>query len=366
MVPDVVARQMAVWHEISRKGHDLHVIGNIAESSPWLENETLEWTELQIIKPRRVKEPQTWWWLPGLDKTLEELHPDIVHVWGEAWSLSVLQSRKASSPVVAHGCDNLFTFGGTIERMARLGFARANLRRLAGYASWNRAGADLARRFGLPEDRPTLVACPALWDPAPFKAAAAQRHTHRQRFGFGDEVVVGFVGWLGPEKGVSWLIEAFGKIGVRAQLSIFGAGPELANLRRLAESLNVNAQFRGAVPLRDIPTVMAALDLLVVPSLSMPAWQEQWGRVVGEAMLAGTPVIASSSGSLPEVVGQGGIVVQEGDVDALGSAIQRLVTDEVSRRAAAACAAAWANDRFDPGKEADRIISFWHQILQSG
>lgn len=58
---------------------------------------------------------------------------------------------------------------------------------------------------------------------------------------------------------------------------------------------------------------MAALEVLVLPSLTVHDWAEQFGRVIVEAMFAGTAVIASSSGSIPEVVADAGILVPEAD-----------------------------------------------------
>jgi GT2 family glycosyltransferase len=66
------------------------------------------------------------------------------------------------------------------------------------------------------------------------------------------------------------------------------------------------------------------MDVLAVPSLTTPGWVEQFGRVVVEAMAAGVPVVASASGALPDVVGDGGVLVPEGEPAALGKALLRV------------------------------------------
>jgi glycosyltransferase involved in cell wall biosynthesis len=76
---------------------------------------------------------------------------------------------------------------------------------------------------------------------------------------------------------------------------------------------------------------MAALDLLVVPSRSMPSCAEQFGLVVVEAMACGTPVIATDSGSLPETVGDAALLVPERDVNALSRSILKLANSAADR-----------------------------------
>ncbi|MFQ3664330.1 MAG: glycosyltransferase, partial [Chloroflexaceae bacterium] len=68
------------------------------------------------------------------------------------------------------------------------------------------------------------------------------------------------------------------------------------------------------------------------PSRTTPTWKEQFGRVLIEAMSCGVPVIGSSSGEIPHVIGEGGLTYPEGDVSALSAAIARLVADPAARR----------------------------------
>jgi glycosyltransferase involved in cell wall biosynthesis len=73
-----------------------------------------------------------------------------------------------------------------------------------------------------------------------------------------------------------------------------------------------------------------------VPSLETPGWIEQFGRVAVEAMAAGTPVVASDSGSLAEVVGDAGILVPPGNPAALAAALARLAESPGERNRLAA------------------------------
>src|SRR5207245_2798836 len=87
----------------------------------------------------------------------------------------------------------------------------------------------------------------------------------------------------------------------------------------------------GYVHQRDLPSLYREFDVLAVPSLTTPTWIEQFGRVAVEAMATGIPVVASDSGSLPEVIGDGGLLVPPGDPRALAAALDRLAGDPAER-----------------------------------
>src|SRR5256885_3578871 len=74
------------------------------------------------------------------------------------------------------------------------------------------------------------------------------------------------------------------------------------------------------------------MDIVVVPVVAiLPVHREQFGRVLVEAMAAGTPVVGSSSGAIPEVIGDAGLVVPEGDPSALAEALDRLLGNPALR-----------------------------------
>ena len=73
--------------------------------------------------------------------------------------------------------------------------------------------------------------------------------------------------------------------------------------------------------------VLPGLDVLAVPSAHTAGWVEQFGRVAVEAMAEGTPVVASDSGALPDVVGGAGVLVAPGEVEPLRTALARLLGD---------------------------------------
>jgi glycosyltransferase involved in cell wall biosynthesis len=147
---------------------------------------------------------------------------------------------------------------------------------------------------------------------------------------------VGFVGRLEPYKGGEIAIEAFARTStaVDATLEFVGSGSQESALRACAERLGLGSRvvFRGAIPQNDALDRIASYDALVVPSLTTAKWKEQFGRVAAQAMAAGTVVIASDSGALPDVVGDSGELVREGSVDDLADKLG-CVLREPQRRA---------------------------------
>src|SRR5690606_35606391 len=88
--------------------------------------------------------------------------------------------------------------------------------------------------------------------------------------------------------------------------------------------LDGRVRFVGSASQEQLPGLLRDLDVLAVPSLTTAGWVEQFGRVVVEAMAAGVPVVTSDSGALPDVVGDAGVLVPEGDPVALGEALLRV------------------------------------------
>jgi glycosyltransferase involved in cell wall biosynthesis len=143
-------------------------------------------------------------------------------------------------------------------------------------------------------------------------------------------LLIGAVGRLEPVKGFTHFIEAAQRVAAelpQARFILAGDGSQRATLERQAAPLGARFQFLGLR--HDIPSLMAAFDILVVPSLN-----EGMGRVLLEAGAAGTPAVASRVGGIPDVVddGETGLLVPPKDAGALADAVLELAAQPERRR----------------------------------
>jgi glycosyltransferase involved in cell wall biosynthesis len=143
-----------------------------------------------------------------------------------------------------------------------------------------------------------------------------------------------FVGTLEPRKNVGFLLDVFERLiargrrpnGSTPRLRIAGgASPDAREwIDRMSRSpLASHVDYLGYTAHEDRERLFAGARVLVLPSLD-----EGFGLPVLEAMSAGVPVIASNRGSLPEVVGDGGIVLDPNDRESWVTAIERLIDDD--------------------------------------
>ncbi len=198
-------------------------------------------------------------------------------------------------------------------------------------ARMHRRGARLAGR--------ALVPAPA----APA-ASAAEIAAVRQEFAGQEargesgarEIVLG-VGRLATQKGFGTLIRAaewWQRRPVVPLVIIAGDGPLDAELRRQAGTAGVAIRFLG--PRRDVPALLGAADVVVVPS----TWEGQ-PLIVQEALRAGRPLVATRVGGMADLTGDNGaVLVPPGDPVALATAVTRILDDpEAAARLAAAARA---------------------------
>jgi glycosyltransferase involved in cell wall biosynthesis len=153
---------------------------------------------------------------------------------------------------------------------------------------------------------------------------AAERDRLRQQLNLSNRFVVGNFSRLSPWKGQHVLIEALSQCptNVCALLvgdALFGEDDYVAKLHQLAKTLGLEDRVQFLGFRHDIPQLMAACDLVAHTS-TVP---EPFGRVIVEAMLCGTPVIASAAGGAQELLenGRTGWLCPSGDVHSLAELI---------------------------------------------
>jgi glycosyltransferase involved in cell wall biosynthesis len=214
---------------------------------------------------------------------------------------------------------------------------------------------------GVAADRMTV--CPPGIDLDHFAAGSAPpRVTHR----------ILSAGRLVWEKGHQDVLRAFaalraGLAGPRrddVELLVVGDGPERGRLQRYARELGIAdaVEFRPTVPYDDMPSLYASASALVLASLPTRTWEEQFGMVLVEALAARTPVIACSSGAIPEVLGGEGTLVYPGDW--LGLA--RALNDRLSGPPAARADVDRERlQRFSSAAAAERLRAIYGDLLDS-
>jgi glycosyltransferase involved in cell wall biosynthesis len=138
---------------------------------------------------------------------------------------------------------------------------------------------------------------------------------------------------LVSEKGVDLLLRAAARLPGIWRVQIAGEGPARRELEKLAYDLNIQERvyFDGVIASSQMPAYLRQLDVLVLPSRTLPNWKEQFGRILVEAMACGVPVIGSDSGEIPNVIGDAGLIFPEDNIDALYNHLLTLLKDETLR-----------------------------------
>jgi glycosyltransferase involved in cell wall biosynthesis len=177
-----------------------------------------------------------------------------------------------------------------------------------------------------------------------------------------DGPVIGFLGRLVPEKGIHVLLEAFRSIqkATGASLLCIGSGP-LATLCRNTPGVVVAEGLQHA----EVPAYLAAVDVLVLPSITTKFWREQFGRALIEAMACEIPVVGSDSGEIPNLIREtgGGLVVREGDPSDLAVAILRLLQDSLLYRNLARRGREGVLRRYSLEAVSVRLEDIFHQLI---
>jgi glycosyltransferase involved in cell wall biosynthesis len=264
-------------------------------------------------------------WYPGLKRLLGEFKPDVIDLWEEPWGL-----------VSAHACRLRNRF---LPRARIISETEQNLNRrlplpFEKLRSFTLKNADWV--IGRSEQAVQVTRQKGYTGPAsvvpnavdadlfhPMDRQACRRELELDGF------VVGYVGRLVERKGLIDAVDAISRCPEGVNLLLVGSGPQQVELEARARELGAShrVRFIPGMALEQVPRVINALDVMVLPSRTVPTWKEQFGRVIIEAHACGVPVIGSDSGAIPEVIGPGGMTFPEGQPAALAEAIGALAAD---------------------------------------
>lgn len=180
-----------------------------------------------------------------------------------------------------------------------------------------------------------------------------------------DPYAIGFAGRFTAEKGVGVLLDAFDIVVSRrpqARLILVGDGPERAAIERRIAAAGQEARIEvtGWLPRQQADDRLATVAVQAVPSV----WEEPFGLVAVEAMMRGTPVVASAAGGLAEVIEQGrtGILVPLADPAALAAALLELIDDRGKALRLAHAAHAEAVQHYALDSFIERMIEIYRRL----
>jgi glycosyltransferase involved in cell wall biosynthesis len=286
---------------------------------------------------------------------LERHRPDVVHTHGyRADLLAGWAARRAGIARVStlHG----FTGGDWKNRL----YERIQLRALRRFDAVIAVSQPIASRLaglGIPEDRVALI--PNGWAPhqTPLPRAEA-----RAALGLPAEGrFVGWVGRLSPEKGADVFLAALARLG-RADVGavVLGEGRLRAPLEAEARALGLGGRVRwlGLVP--GAGRLAAAFDLFVLSSRT-----EGTPIALFEAMAAGTPIVATRVGGVPDVLrdGQDALLVPPEDPGALAAAMATALDKPGDTAARVEAAGTRLAEHYAIGPWLERHRALYHSLL---
>jgi len=178
-------------------------------------------------------------------------------------------------------------------------------------------------------------------DLAKFKAKSEKLKVNKRQ---GDKVRVLFVGRDVPEKGLADL---------------------RGSIKHLIEPERVELLVASDIPYEKMPEVYKLSDIFVMPSKTTKTWEEQYGMVLIEAMASGLPIIAYRSGAIPELLGQAGILIPEGNVRKLSKALADLVLSVDKRTKLGRLARKRAEKLFDSRRFSLEVAKLYKQVYFS-
>ncbi len=256
-------------------------------------------------------------WYPTLGRLLRRLRPDLCHIDEEPYNLATYLALRAARRIGARSLCFSWQNQSRSYPPPFGWFERAVYRGTDGILAGNHAAAQVLRQKGY---QGPLAVIPQFGVDTELFRPRAQPQSGERPF------TIGYAGRLVREKGLLVLAEALARLPGDWRLEIYGDGPLRGELaaRLAALGLAERACLHPRIASTDMPTALAELDVVVLPSLTQPNWKEQFGRILIEAMACEVPVVGSDSGEIPHVIGEAGLITPEGDAEALAAALARL------------------------------------------
>lgn len=291
----------------------------------------------------RTARPDRFWSLKGrgLWSAIGEARLDALVVHGHSFLadlVALAAARARGIPVFYKAETNLLLERTRLKAAVRPAALKALFSQVHGFLAIGSRNRQFYRSLGIDESR--IFFFPYTVDNARFLRSAEltsdRREQIRSELGLASGVpVVVYASKFTARKRPGDLVRAARLLtgqGHELQLLLIGTGEEEAGLRALAaEEPRLNIVFAGFRNQTELPALLAASDIFVLPSQNEP-----FGLIVNEAMCAGLPVVASEEiGSVADLVlpGENGFTFAAGDVEGLADALRPLLADPERREA---------------------------------
>ena len=221
------------------------------------------------------------------------------------------------------------------------------------------ARADIESAFGLPSQ--SLHVIHNGIDLDRFKPASHEVGTKKDR---PNPTIMTTASADSPLKGLDTLLRAFALV-LRdkplARLTLIGALKPDGDTRKQIEHLKIGHAIdeKGRVTAEEMVSLYQSATLAVVPSV-----YEGFGFPAGEAMACGVPLVSTSGGALPEVVGDAGITVPVQDPGAMAAAITALLKDSERQQTLGQAGLARVTKEFSWSRAAAQYLDLYHQVIE--
>lgn len=283
---------------------------------------------------------------------------DLVHAHGvRAGMRAALAIRGRRVPLVVSWHGEGPTAPGALGRLSRM-LERHVARAAAVVLGASSDQVDVARRRGAKDARLAPVAVPA--DPAEGPGTAADPGKVRAELGAVERPLLIAVGSLVPHRGYSVLLDAAREwrgLDPAPLLVIAGEGPLRAELSRRIQAEGLPVRLLGRR--RDAAQLLAAADLAVLPS----RWEAR-ALLAQEALRAGVPLVATTVGGVPELVGEGAVLVPPGEAGPLASAVTGLLSDPDRRAALVVAGRAQAATWPSEDDTVAQVLSVYDELME--
>lgn len=293
----------------------------------------------------------------GLKKLLRDIKPDILNAH-YATGYGLLARLSCFKPLL------ISVWGSDVycypqKSLFHRWLLRGNLKSATAIASTSRC---MAHKIAETYRHSSVHITPFGIDENLFKPKKKKYHT--------EKIIIGTVKTLQHTYGIDILISAFAKVCSQInspdllKLEITGGGPDLNDLKSLAESLGIDSQvvFHGAVEHERVPDMLNRLDIYVALSR-----MESFGVAALEASACEKPVVVSDAEGLVEVTKDGvtGFIVSKNNIDEASEALLKLINDGELRKNMGIAGRQHVLENYTWERSLDIMVDTYKQVINS-